>query len=59
MALVYGILFLGALVGIYIFLYIQNKKTPVPKGCENLKADCEGCKITSCSLRDKKLKEEK
>lgn len=45
-----AILFLGALVGIYIFLYLQNKKTPLPKGCEHLKADCDGCKLYSCSL---------
>ena len=28
--------------------YILNKKTPVPKGCENLKENCEGCKMVSC-----------
>ncbi len=36
---------LGCLYGVGYYL---NHKTPVPKGCENLKADCEGCKITSC-----------
>ena len=28
--------------------YVLNKNTKVPEGCENLKADCEGCKIISC-----------
>jgi hypothetical protein len=28
-----------------------NKKTPVPKGCENLKPDCRGCGITDCALK--------
>lgn len=28
--------------------YILNKKTPVPEGCEDLKENCEGCRITSC-----------
>ena len=32
-----AILFVGALIGIYIWAYLNNKKTPVPKGCENLK----------------------
>ena len=36
------------LTGIVSFGYILNKNTKVPEGCENLKADCEGCKIISC-----------
>lgn len=27
----------------------MNKKTPLPEGCENLKADCEGCKDYACT----------
>lgn len=45
-----AILFVGALIGIYIWAYLNNKKTLVPKGCENLKTDCDGCKLVSCSL---------
>ena len=37
--------FLASIVGI---LYIANKNTKVPEGCENLKMECEGCKIVSC-----------
>lgn len=48
-SIVLGILFFGALVGIYIFLFLLNKKTPKPEGCENLKADCGGCKDYSCT----------
>lgn len=48
-SIVLGILFFGALVGIYIFLFLLNKKTPKPEGCENLKADCGGCKDYACS----------
>lgn len=44
-----AILFFGALVGIYIFLFLLNKKTPKPEGCENLKADCGGCHDYSCT----------
>ncbi len=36
---------LGALFGVGFYL---NQKTPKPKGCENLTADCEGCRITTC-----------
>lgn len=49
MQILLAILFFGLLVGIYIALYLMNKKTPVPEGCENLKADCEGCKDYSCT----------
>ena len=37
---------LGALFGLFYYL---NSKTPVPEGCEDLTAECEGCKITSCA----------
>lgn len=43
-----AVLFFGSLVGIYIFLFLKNKKTPKPAGCENLKADCAGCKDIYC-----------
>ncbi len=43
-----AILFFGALVGIYVFLFLMNRKTPKPPGCEDLKADCEGCKDIAC-----------
>ena len=45
---IYALLFLAAMGGIYAWLYTMNHRTPVPKGCENLKAECEGCRITSC-----------
>ncbi|MEY8467523.1 hypothetical protein [Faecalibaculum rodentium] len=43
-----AILFFGALVAIYIVLFLLNKKTPLPEGCENLKADCEACHDIHC-----------
>lgn len=46
--LILAILFFGALVGIYIFLFLKNRRTPKPAGCENLKADCDGCKDIYC-----------
>ena len=49
MKIVLAILFFAILVTIYIVLYLMNKKTPLPEGCENLKADCEGCKDYACT----------
>ncbi|MGM9946824.1 hypothetical protein [Floccifex sp.] len=49
MKTILAILFFGILLGIYIFLYLSNKKTPLPEGCENLKADCEGCHDFACT----------
>lgn len=43
-----AILFGGVLASIYALSYYLNHKTPVPKGCENLKTDCDGCTISSC-----------
>lgn len=49
MKIVLAILFFALLVTIYIVFYLMNKKTPLPEGCENLKADCEGCKDYACT----------
>lgn len=39
---------LAAFFGITYYL---NSKTPVPKGCEKLTENCEGCKILDCANR--------
>ena len=44
-----AILFFGALVANYIVLYFMNKKTHKPVWCEDLKADCDGCKHYACT----------
>lgn len=49
MKYVLAALFFGALVLIYIGLYLMNKRTPLPEGCENLRAECEGCHDFACS----------
>lgn len=40
------------LVAVFIISFILYRKTPVPKGCENLEkpseAKCHGCNITGC-----------
>lgn len=43
-----AVLFFAGLAGIYALLYYFNHKTPVPEGCEDLKAECKGCHDTSC-----------
>lgn len=51
--LIIGILVIALIVLIFFLTYFLNKKTPVPKGCEDLrvKNGCLGCKNYSCSQR--------
>lgn len=44
-----AVLWLAALVLIYVVGYLLNKKTPKPKGCENLTAECSGCQQFDCT----------
>ena len=44
-----AIAFFAVMVFLYIGLYKANKKTPLPKGCEDLKEQCGGCHDTSCA----------
>lgn len=57
--MILAILFFGALIGIYIFLFLQNRKTPKPAGCENLTPECSGCRDYSCPNHPPKETEEK
>jgi hypothetical protein len=43
-----AVLYLAALGGLYALAYYFNHKTPVPAGCENLRAGCESCRTSSC-----------
>ncbi len=45
-----AILYAMVIASVYAVFYYLNHKTPVPKGCEHLKVDCEGCKIASCEM---------
>jgi hypothetical protein len=55
-----AILIAAVLVGLNAFLYIRNRQTPVPEGCEDIKPDCAACGIGDCALRKKfmEMKEE-
>ncbi|NLC97159.1 MAG: hypothetical protein GX675_06285 [Erysipelotrichaceae bacterium] len=48
--LITAILYAMVIAAVYAIFYYLNHKTPLPKGCENLKVECEGCKISSCEL---------
>ena len=53
-----AIVFMVALVGLFVGTYLLNKKTPKPEGCEDVGSECEGCQITSCSNYKEKEKKE-
>lgn len=68
--LVAAIAVICGLVGIFFITYVLNKKTPLPKGCENLLIDdeaCGACSNSQCDIKQKidfkkieeELKEEK
>lgn len=48
MSVMIPILYLAIFGAIYAILYYFNHKTPLPEGCENLKAQCNGCHDASC-----------
>ena len=52
------IVIVGVLIAMFIVCFLLNRKTPKPKGCENLEAECETCTITTC-LKNSSKKEEK
>lgn len=47
--MIYAVLLFGVMGALYALLYYMNHKTPVPEGCEDVKAECNGCRVTSCA----------
>jgi hypothetical protein len=50
-----AILLIAGLCAVFFISYVLNKKTPVPKGCENLLKDeemCKNCSNTSCKIKE-------
>lgn len=48
-----AIAILIALIAIFVISFIAYRKTPVPKGCEDVKPDpelCERCNKASCAF---------
>ena len=63
--LVLSICLIVGLVALFFITFVINRKTPVPKGCENIKIEeesCMSCSNSSCEIKEKfeyeKLKEE-
>ena len=55
-ALILSISILVALLIVFVVSFLLYKKTPVPKGCENLEIseeNCAACENKACSLRKK------
>ncbi|MDE6584971.1 MAG: hypothetical protein K2K15_06165 [Anaeroplasmataceae bacterium] len=51
-----AITILVLLVVLFIVSYVLNKRTPVPKGCENIKISeefCLNCANTECKIHEK------
>lgn len=49
--LIIAIIVIVALLAVFVISFVVNKKTPVPKGCEDLKVSdekCQSCSNTSC-----------
>ena len=60
-SLVIAIVVIIALVAIFFISFIAYRKTPMPKGCENLKMSeekCEACSNESCMFHTKEESEE-
>ena len=51
------IISVGLLIVMFIVCFLLNKKTPKPKVCEDLEADCETCPVTTC-LKNNSKKED-
>ena len=51
------VIIIGLLIAMFITFFLLNRKTPKPKGCEDLDAECETCPITTC-LKNSSKKEE-
>ena len=59
--LILAISILAALLAIFIVSFVLYRKTPVPKGCENIKIseeNCAGCTHSECSFYKKREESE-
>ncbi|NLI94463.1 MAG: hypothetical protein GX350_01455 [Erysipelotrichaceae bacterium] len=46
-----AIIILTVLIGLFIYSYIANRKTPKPEGCEENIIACAGCQVVACGHR--------
>jgi hypothetical protein len=54
--LIIAIVVIAICVVVFIVSYVLNKKTPLPKGCENIHLEDETC--LACSKADCHIKED-
>ena len=54
--LLIAIIVIIALIAIFVISFVLYKKTPVPKGCEDIKISNENC--LGCNNNDCKIKQE-
>lgn len=54
--LIISIGLIAFLLVLFFVTFVKNRKTPVPKGCENIKISEENCSLcnnTGCSIKEK------
>jgi hypothetical protein len=59
LALTLAIIIIVALLIVFVVSFVLYKRTPVPKGCENLEIseeNCAACNNKECTLRKKEEK---
>ncbi|MCR4898833.1 MAG: hypothetical protein K5892_06355 [Acholeplasmatales bacterium] len=59
--LIISIILIATLVAVFIISFLINKKTPKPKGCEDLEVteeNCLNCGRFDCKIRDKFIDKE-
>ena len=58
-ALILAISIIVALLIVFVVSFVLYKRTPVPKGCENIEINeenCAACNNTECTLRKREEK---
>ena len=54
--LIISIALISFFIIVFFVTFIINRKTPLPKGCEDIKIseeNCSTCKVTDCTLKQR------
>ncbi|MBQ6367442.1 MAG: hypothetical protein IJJ30_02715 [Erysipelotrichaceae bacterium] len=43
-----AVIYFLVLATVYCVFYVLNHRTKRPEGCENLRQECESCRMVSC-----------
>ncbi len=60
--LILAISIIVALLIIFVVSFVLYKRTPVPKGCENIQINdenCASCQVSNCAIKEKRNEVEK